>query len=578
MFNIALYLALAIFVFGVLYRVWTWSRIRIGLDAARYSVSARTSAVIVGVLTSLFSVRLLRSIKVFVLDVALQMKLLRQDRLRWFMHMCIFTGFMALLFMHAMDELVSKELFSDYEATINPYLVLRNVFGLMLAVGLAISVYRRIVRRRHQTTAKGVDPLALFILVGITATGFLLEGAKIVSAPVFDRMVEDFSDTDEEEEVNALKTYWAAEYGVVFQEELPLGDEDVLAQGFDLHESSCAGCHSPAQWAFVSYPLAKMMAPAAAFLNKTRADLWLWYVHFLFCFVGLAYLPFSRMFHALSSPLNLVVIGAMGNKRTIPGRLAGLRAMELDACTQCGHCSDHCSVTPVFNRTANANVLPSQKINALKALFSGEHLEQSEMRAIQEGSYACTSCFRCTTVCPVGINLQDLWLASRQELAARGFPDPAVWARNTGASEFGRVVASANGEPFTTNGHKVQTELNLSCQAGTFANCFTCRTCTNGCPVVLASDDPAAELDLVPHQIMHCLHLGLTDMALNSRMIWNCLTCYKCQELCPQGVKVTDIFYEMKNMAYRRLREDEAVKPALPETECRESSDVEAKS
>ena len=43
--------------------------------------------------------------------------------------------------------------------------------------------------------------------------------------------------------------------------------------------------------------------------------------------------------------------------------------------------------------------------------------------------------------------------------------------------------------------------------------------------------------------------MGIRDLALGSRMLWSCLTCYQCQEHCPQGVKVTDIFYELKNMA-----------------------------
>ncbi len=32
-------------------------------------------------------------------------------------------------------------------------------------------------------------------------------------------------------------------------------------------------------------------------------------------------------------------------------------------------------------------------------------------------------------------------------------------------------------------------------------------------------------------------------------MLWDCVTCYQCQEHCPQGVKVTDVLYELKNQA-----------------------------
>ena len=67
-------------------------------------------------------------------------------------------------------------------------------------------------------------------------------------------------------------------------------------------------------------------------------------------------------------------------------------------------------------------------------------------------------------------------------------------------------------------------------------------------------DNPAENLDLAPHQIMHSLGLGLRDLALDSRMLWDCLTCYQCQENCPQGVQVTDVIYELKQLAYTRLR------------------------
>ena len=35
-------------------------------------------------------------------------------------------------------------------------------------------------------------------------------------------------------------------------------------------------------------------------------------------------------------------------------------------------------------------------------------------------------------------------------------------------------------------------------------------------------------------------------------MIWDCTTCYKCQEQCPQGVHVADVLYTLKNKAWRK--------------------------
>jgi heterodisulfide reductase subunit C len=88
-------------------------------------------------------------------------------------------------------------------------------------------------------------------------------------------------------------------------------------------------------------------------------------------------------------------------------------------------------------------------------------------------------------------------------------------------------------------------------EAGRFADCFGCRTCTSVCPVVGNYQDPVGALGLLPHQVMYCLALGMPDTASRSRMLWDCATCYQCEEHCPQGVHITDIFYTLKNRAVR---------------------------
>jgi heterodisulfide reductase subunit C len=69
--------------------------------------------------------------------------------------------------------------------------------------------------------------------------------------------------------------------------------------------------------------------------------------------------------------------------------------------------------------------------------------------------------------------------------------------------------------------------------------------------VVENYENPQEVLGMLPHQIMRSLGLGLKDLALGSRMLWDCVTCYQCQEHCPQGVKVTDVLYELKNLALK---------------------------
>ena len=80
---------------------------------------------------------------------------------------------------------------------------------------------------------------------------------------------------------------------------------------------------------------------------------------------------------------------------------------------------------------------------------------------------------------------------------------------------------------------------------GGFRACYTCGTCTVGCPV------HRAHKDYDPLRIIRMLVLGLKEEILRGGIIWLCSDCYTCQENCPMGVKVTDIINHLKNLATR---------------------------
>ena len=86
----------------------------------------------------------------------------------------------------------------------------------------------------------------------------------------------------------------------------------------------------------------------------------------------------------------------------------------------------------------------------------------------------------------------------------------------------------------------------------TFSPCVQCQTCTNVCPVVEHSSG-AAGVDATPQKVMNLLRLGLAELALGSRMVWDCTTCYQCQEHCPEGIRVTEVLYELRNRGHAQL-------------------------
>ncbi|UCF91522.1 MAG: 4Fe-4S dicluster domain-containing protein [Desulfobacterales bacterium] len=569
-FTFTLYLSLAICLIGLTYRGWTWLKLEVGPPAERFSCGQRAAAAAQGLLRTLLSRRIFAVLKVLVLDVGLQVRILKADLRRWCMHMSIFVGVLLLVLMHALDEPLTQALFPDYASTRNPFMFLRNLGGAMVLAGVGLALYRRVRIRGLRRTTRTGDRLAMGLLALIIFSGFVLEGLQIISAPIFDQMVEDYLGTDDPEDRAALKVYWAQDFGVAFSGLKASADAEVWAQGQDLHEESCAGCHSNPRAAFVSYPLARALQSMAGVLNGMRADVWMWYVHFLACFGGLAVLPFTKFFHLIATPLQLLV-GAVEN----PSPAAGAnqqtkRVLGLDACMHCGVCTLHCSVEPVFRIMGNPSILPSEKLASVKTLAAGRLRDPEALAAVAAGSFICTSCYRCTRVCPAGIDLQDLWSASRQSLVARGFTEPHIWVRERTAAEWAAGLIAPQASPFPALKNKPR-HVNLVDQTETFSACVQCQTCTNVCPVVAAAGDSARDLDLTPQQIMNLLRLGAHEMAMGARMVWDCVTCYMCQEHCPQGVKVADVMYELRNRACERLP---AVKQAVHGTPlCERSSD-----
>ena len=258
-----------------------------------------------------------------------------------------------------------------------------------------------------------------------------------------------------------------------------------------------------------------------------------------------------------------------------------IQLMELDACTHCAMCTSRCSVAIAFEGIPNVNILPSEKIASIKALASGRPLGRRELKDLQEGVYLCTNCYRCTVVCPVGIDLQNLWNKVRELLLQRGIPElsvlspfsfyrglmkgetlqgdyekPLIQAREGIAAQCDLMKEKDKVLPLMTPmDREFKSGLNLSAQAKNFSVCFGCQTCTTVCPIVGNYENPQEALGLLPHQIMHAAGLGLRDLAFGSNMLWDCLTCYRCQEQCPRGVSVTDVLYELKNLAVKYMKE-----------------------
>ncbi len=578
-YDIALYASLSIFLLGLIYKVSTWFTRKVGILADNITTSARITAAIKGVLGSFFSLKVFTLFKVFVLDVMIQVRILKVDLLRWLMHMLIFYGFMVLLLMHALDAYFTEQLFSEYYSTLNPFMFIRDLSALLVIIGVGIAICRRFILKIPRFMTNTMDHYAIIIVAVIIISGILLEGTKIMSYTVFQDMVEEYGDLDDDEEILALESYWVSKYGVISPNVHAPFDSEVLAQGLEIHEMVCLDCHSRPQWAFTGYAVSRVMSPIGLAVDKIGSTDVLWYIHIIACFLGLAYLPFSKMFHIIVSPLSLLVNAVMDNEKSDPANIATRQVMELDACTHCGTCSSRCSVGVTFGLVQNINILPSEKMTGVKALAGGKTLSEQEIMSLQEGLYLCTNCHRCTDVCPVGINLQDLWFNVRETLLQKGYPElimltplsyyrglrrdaltqeqyrkPLEVAKKALEDKYDSVFSVEMLVPPTHPGELTRQSLVKSIQGDSFSQCFSCTTCSTVCPVANNYENDLSILGLVPHQMMHAAILGIPDLIFRSGMLWNCLGCYECQQHCPQEVRVADVFYELKNLAIAQAK------------------------
>ena len=283
-FTITLYISLAIFGLGLIYKVSNWFRYSLGIETRDISTPARVFAAIKGITWTLLSLKIFTLVKVFVLDVLLQLKVLQQDFLNMdhaYVHVLRFPVASANAW--SRQNSLLRPVF-NYYPTVNPFLFLRNLFGVLILVGIGIAIYRRFILRvaRLRTSLWMFNAIA--ILAVIMISGFLLESTKITSYTKFQDMVEEYTIQADEEELRTLEAYWVAKYGVVSPEVKAPFDAETLEEGQEAHEMSCVECHSRPQWGFASYTLSRITKPAALVLDRANIHSILWYLHFLACF------------------------------------------------------------------------------------------------------------------------------------------------------------------------------------------------------------------------------------------------------------------------------------------------------
>lgn len=568
-FNILLGLSVIVCLVGLFFRLSIWFSQGIQPSPQKetsLNVGNRFSAAIQAVLGVFFSSKILLILKSIFVDLLFQKRIFDKSALRWTAHTLIFVGFVLLFFMHALGSTVSEALFSDYQPTLNPFLFLRNLFGVMVLAGVGIAIFRRISLKPQRMVTYASDWAALVFVGGIIISGMMLEGSQISSFTTYEAMIEEYASLDEEE-AHALEAFWVQENGVVSPNMTKPFEPELIAKGREVNSDSCIDCHASNKAAFASFAMAKISRPFSAVVGDSAAVSIFWYLHILACLSFLAWLPFSKMFHILAAPVSLIIKSVTKDELDEPANILNSQMIGLSACTHCGTCSIECSSGMFYETFQNDFILPSEKVQYLKKFAANKEHDPSIIKRMQQGLYVCTSCDRCTTVCPSGINLKELFVSSRYSLLGTGDPEttmlshfsfPLALAQNfvddhVKALKKVTDLFQKNFQHLADLTSPITLGKSTAVVNNSYKGCYSCQRCTNICPVVRSYDNPADALGLLPHQIMFSLGIGNVELAMGSQMIWSCSTCYLCQEHCPNQVELCDIFYSLKNDAINKI-------------------------
>ncbi|MCO8265414.1 heterodisulfide reductase-related iron-sulfur binding cluster [Haloferax sp. AB510] len=299
-----------------------------------------------------------------------------RDHYAGVMHSFIFWGFLTLLIgttilaidMDIWTKLLAQESFfvGDFYLV---YSFVMDALGLLFVVGLGMALYRRYVVRSDRLWGKHTvfeDDIFIWTLLVLGVGGYLTEGLRIVGT-----------------EFPGFETVSFVGYFVALV----------------LHESGVsAGLAESLYW-------------------------WMWWSHAIIALGFVAYIPYAKPFHMISSYANLVTADEKAGKR-LPGVPADAspdeigytsvedfswkQVLDMDACTKCGRCTDACPA-----KASGRNLDPRDVILDLKTYREDIDAGQTESVDIvadggtsvvdAESMESCMACMSCMDACPVDI-------------------------------------------------------------------------------------------------------------------------------------------------------------------------------
>lgn len=293
------------------------------------------------------------------------------------MHLFIFYAFIIPFIV----IVITQANFTLPNAIAYPLSLFFDLIGFLGLIGTLMALYRRYVQKPENLTYDSSlgNLVALLLLLGIFGLGFCVEGLRIART--------------EPEWAN-----WS-----------PIG------LGF-------------------SYLFRGLTENSQIFWHRL-----FWRLHLFLVLGFVALIPYSRLLHIITGPAN-IYMRSLQPKGAMPPildfetaesfgasrieELTWKQLFDMDACTRCGRCLDHCPAA-----ISGKPLAPKKNWDSLRAHMEekgqikklGQGTDQEEKKLIgdvisEDVIWSCTNCLACAMVCPVFIPCVDKFLEMRRYL------------------------------------------------------------------------------------------------------------------------------------------------------------------
>ncbi len=373
--------------------VWFWVLTIVGVGAVVLSLSRRFQLLCAGQPDNRFD-RLGERFK-HMLVYAFGQKKMFDDPVAGFYHLLIFYGFLVVSLRTA--SMVIEGLFAGWELPLlnttagHAYLFSKDIFELLVLVGLGFAIWRRGIQKKERVVQSFSASLVIGLIAILMITDLAAEGARIAAGDLDGSFLP----------ISALVGGWLSGLG----------------------GSTLQAIYS---------------------VN--------WWIHIVTLFFFANELPYSKHFHVYTSIFN-VFFANLDAPGKLPGMdledidedtTFGISTvtdftwkdmLDFYTCTECGRCREFCPTTithkplqPVLYLKDVRDQLYKEQPEILADPGEDGHASQHQMVPVvvdPEVIWACTTCRWCERACPLDITYVDKLIEMRRNLVLEKaeFPD-----------------------------------------------------------------------------------------------------------------------------------------------------------